>query len=373
MKILYVTTTIPTMIFFVEHIKMLISCGHTVELACNLNVGTIRTDFYKSNGFIHHQIPFSRTPLSRDNISAYTKLKQLIKEGKYDIVHTHTPNASVIVRLVCRKLRKQGIKVFYTAHGFHFYKGAPLLNWLTYYPVEKLCSKWTDKLITINQEDYELAKGKMYANRTELIPGVGVGLSRFKNRQVNRTEIRKNLGVLQNKKVLIYIAELNNNKNQTSLLDMMSELVKIRKDVILLLVGPGANREELEEKAKRLSIDDSVIFTGLIKDIADVLSSADVCVPSSIREGFGINIIEAMACRVPVVAYDNRGHRTIINDGENGFLVKHGDFKAMADKVVYLLDNPDVANRIVENAYNHAEKYSTENAVEAMKKIYFDL
>ncbi len=261
MKILYVTTLGTTFSFFPEHIKMLLTEGHTVELACNDTESKV-PEIYNKLGLQIHTIPFSRSPLSKANIIAYKKFKKLVQEGNYDIVHTHTPNASVIVRLACRRLRKQGLKVFYTAHGFHFYKGAPLLNWLVYYPIEKICSHFTDTLITINNEDYECAKSKMHAKRTEIIPGVGVDLERFQNAEVDRTGVRAELGISVDAKVLIYIAELNKNKNQTSLLDLMAELSKARDDVVLLLVGAGKMKDALEKKAQKMNIKDKVVFAG---------------------------------------------------------------------------------------------------------------
>ncbi len=369
MKILYVTTIGITMCFFPEHIKMLLAEGHTVELACNDAESKV-PEIYHELGLKIHTIPFSRSPLSKSNITAYKQLKKLVQEGNYDIVHTHTPNASAIVRLACSKLRKQGLKVFYTAHGFHFYKGAPLLNWLIYYPIEKFCSRFTDTLITINKEDYERASSKMHAKRTEIIPGVGVDLGRFQNAEVDRMAVRAEFGISADAKVLIYIAELNKNKNQTSLLDMMAELNKVRQDVVLLLVGPGDMRSELEEKAKKLGIADKVVFTGFRKDVPQLLRASDVCVPSSIREGFGLNIIEAMACGVPVVAYDNRGHRTIIKNTENGYIVSNSDAVTMAERVDYLLVNDVIRNQIVFKANNAINRYSVQNAVDTLSEIY---
>ncbi len=369
MKILYVTTIGLTMCFFPEHIKMLIAEGHTVELACN-DTETKVPEIYNTLGIKIHTIPFSRSPLDKTNFSAFKQLKKLVESENYDIVHTHTPNASVIVRMACYKLRKNGLKVFYTAHGFHFYKGAPLINWLVYYPIEKLCSRWTDTLITINDEDYERAQKSFHSKNIKKIPGIGVDLKRFTDIDVDRNEVRKDLGISSDAKVLIYIAELNKNKNQSSLLDMMAELVKRRSDVILVLVGSGDMKNELETKAESLGLSDKVLFTGFRSDVPQLLCASDVCVPSSMREGFPINIIEAMVCGIPVVAYDNRGHRTIIKDGENGFIVDNGNSRLMAERVLSLLENQKLTVDIVSNAQKKVGGYSSESSVSAMKKIY---
>ena len=163
---------------------MLVEVGHQVDIACNYTDLAL-DELYDELGCKSYQVDFSRSPLSKDNIKAYGQLKKVISDGNYDIVHCHTPNASVITRLVCRKFRKKnGLKVFYTAHGFHFYKGAPKLNWMIFYPIEKCCSRFTDKLITINKEDFELAKSKFKAREVHYVPGVGIDLSRFENVQV---------------------------------------------------------------------------------------------------------------------------------------------------------------------------------------------
>ncbi|MCC8150394.1 MAG: glycosyltransferase family 4 protein [Lachnospiraceae bacterium] len=369
MKILYVTTIGITMCFFPEHIRMLLDEGHIVEVACNNETSSV-PDYCREWNLKIHNIPFSRSPFSKDNLVAYRELKKLVTTEEYDIVHTHTPNASVCVRLACRKLRKNGLKVFYTAHGFHFYQGAPLKNWIIYYPLEKLCSRWTDVLITINHEDYEIAKSKMHAIHVEEIPGIGIDLSRFTDCRIDRNAVREEFGIKPEDKVLIYIAELNENKNQSSLIQMLAEFRKIRSDVKLMLVGKGDSEAVLKEQCEKFNVRDCVIFTGYRSDVPALLKASDVAVPSSIREGFGLNVIEAMACKIPVVAYDNRGHRTIIRNGENGFMVPMGNYKAMAEKVNLLLNDSQIAESISKTAFSELKKYTSENVIALMRKIY---
>ena len=162
MKILYVTTIGLTMIFFKGLVKELIDVGHIVDIACNEETHKV-PDCYREWGCKVYEIDCSRSPLSNGNIRAIRELKRIVYENHYDIVHCHTPIAGACTRLACKDFRKYGVKVFYTAHGFHFYKGAPIKNWLLFYPIEKLCSRFTDTLITINKEDYSLAKKRMKA------------------------------------------------------------------------------------------------------------------------------------------------------------------------------------------------------------------
>src|SRR5699024_9702226 len=110
-------------------------------------------------------------------------LQKLANSESYDIVHTQSPIGGALCRLAFRKNRKRGTKIIYQAHGFHFYKGGPISNWIFFYPIEKVCSYFTDTLITINHEDYELAKKKFHAKEVVYVPGVGIDLCESINKK----------------------------------------------------------------------------------------------------------------------------------------------------------------------------------------------
>ncbi len=184
--------------------------------------------------------------------------------------------------------------------------------------------------------------------------------------------MRESLGLRPDDRVLVYVAELNQNKNQTVLLDMLSLLCKTYPNTKLMLIGDGAMKEPLLEKATRLNLQDNLILTGRRSDVPDLLKAADIAVPSSIREGFGLNVIEAMASNLPTVASNNRGHHTIIKDGKNGYLVPTGDWQAMAEKVAYLFEHPEVASRMVAAAYDALSQYTADSVTRLMDKIYLE-
>ena len=195
MKILYVTTIGSTMIFFNSLIEELIEKGNVVDIATNESQAQV-PELYKKLGCKIYHISTNRSPFSFGNFKAIAQIKKIVEENKYDIVHCHTPLAGMATRFACKKLRKkQGVKVIYTAHGFHFYKGAPKKNWLIYYPIEKICSKWTDALITINKEDYLFAKKKMKTKKIEYVPGVGVDTEKIALVKVDREKKRKELNL----------------------------------------------------------------------------------------------------------------------------------------------------------------------------------
>lgn len=366
MKILYVTTISLTMnSFFKPHIEMLVREGHHVDIACNYNDLAL-DKLYDELGCAFYQIDFSRSPLSADNIKAYRQLKRVIEDGGYDVVHCHTPNAAVITRLVCRKYRrKNGLKVFYTAHGFHFYKGAPKLNWMVFYPIEKFCSRFTDKLITINTEDYELAKRNFKAKEVHYVPGVGVDLSRFENVQVDRAAKRREIGVPEDAFLLLSVGELNENKNHQVIIKALAKLNN--PNVHYAIAGVGNKREYLLELASKLGVSAQVHLLGYRKDIPELNHSADVFCFPSLREGLPVSVIEAMACGLPIICSRIRGSIDLIN--ENGECLFESDNANDCAQALKNTLSGDMENMGFENK-NNVYKYSVEEIISTMKFTY---
>lgn len=368
MKILYVTTIAVTMGFFPAHIRMLQEAGHQVELACNLDKPL--PPAVRELGCAAHHIPFSRSPLSGDNLRAYGELEKLLSKGRYDIVHTHTPNASAIVRLVCRPLRRQGLRVFYTAHGFHFYDGAPLKNWLLYYPVEKLLSQWTDVLITINGEDYRRATGKFRAKKTVYVPGVGMEIERFSVTcsEEERQEKRRELGVPSDGLLLLSVGELNRNKNHSVVIRALATLGN--PSIHYCVAGMGALREELESLAAELGVEKQVHLLGYRTDVDKLYQAADVFLCPSIREGLNVSIMEAMASGLPVVASDNRGSRDQLKNNVNGFLCRANRMEEFAAAIEKLTVCPELCAEMGKQNQNVVESFSVEHVLRELRVIY---
>lgn len=369
MRILYVTTISLTMnSFFKPHIEMLVNEGNQVDLACNskdLPLDPLYTELECRS----HQIDFSRSPLSRSNIKAYAQLKELIKREKYDIVHCHTPNASVITRLVCKSFRRDmGLKVFYTAHGFHFFRGAPLLNWLVYYPIERLCSRWTDKLITINEEDYSLAKRRFHAKEVYHVPGVGIDFSRFENVQVDKAAKRREIGVPEDAFLLLSVGELNENKNHQIIIRALAKLGE--SQIHYAIAGMGDKYESLSELAKELGVSDQVHLLGYRKDVPELNYSADAFCFPSYREGLGLAAIEAMACGLPVITSNIHGINDYSVSGVTGYKYAPGDVEGFADGIRKCVRNDiDVSVVLAENR-KRAKQYDLSLVMKRMRDIY---
>lgn len=310
MKILYVTTVGMTMNFFKALVGELIKEGHAVDIACNEDEYKV-DDFFRKLGCKVYHIGCVRSPLSKSNLEAVKELKKIVYENHYDIVHCHTPVAGVCTRLACKSFRKNGLKVIYTAHGFHFYQGAPLKNWLVYYPIEKYCSRFTDVLITINQEDYALAKKKMKAKKTEYVPGVGIDVDKFRNTVVDRTAKRKELGIPKNAFLLLSVGELNANKNHQIVIRALAQLND--SNIHYMIAGKGDLHDELIDLANRLGVAEQVHLLGYRNDVAELYKTADVyCLPS-IREGLNVSVMEAMASGLPVICSCIRGNTDLIS------------------------------------------------------------
>ena len=363
MKILYVTTVSSTLDFFPEHIRMLQKAGHTVEFAAHRNKPM--ADAVSALNCTYHEVGFSRSPLSADNIRACRELKKIVEAGKVDLVHCHTPNAAAITRLVCRKMRRQGLKVFYTCHGFHFYKGAPFKNWLLFYPAEWLCSFWTDKLITINSEDYRMAQRHLHSGETLYVPGVGVAAERFRTAGVTRVQERKKLELPEDAFVLMTVGELNQNKNQSVVVQAMAMLQE--NDIHYVIVGGGDYEQKIRACADNLGLSDRVHLLGVRKDVPELLKAADVYLLPSFREGLNVSIMEAMASGLPVACSRIRGNEDLVDETGGAFFAP-GSAQEVSNAIASLRRE----DRGAMGHYNcrKVEKFSQDTVLKLMKDAY---
>ena len=345
---------------------MLLNDGHSVEIATNCEQPI--PEIYNALGCKVHDIPFSRSPFSKNNLKAYKMLKQLVETEHYDIVHTHTPNASMIARLACRKVRKQGTRVFYTAHGFHFFKGAPLKNWLMYYPIERFCARLTDVLITINKEDYALAQKKMPAKKVCYVPGVGIDLSKIQNIECDRNEVRKSMGVPEDCVLLLSIGELNVNKNHQVVVKALAKLNN--KNVHYAVAGLGDQKENLLCLAKELGVENQFHLLGYRTDALKLYRAADIFVFPSFREGLSVSMMEAMASGCPIVCSKIRGNVDLVEDEKGGYLFKPSDGNLLSCHIQSLIDNPlrmvDMGDANIQEVKN----FGLESVLNKMKDVY---
>lgn len=315
-------------------------------------------------------VPFQRSPFSIKNIKAYRELRQIINGGGYDVVHCNTPVGGVLGRLAARTARKRGTRVFYTAHGFHFYKGAPKKNWLIWYPVEKLMCRYTDKLITITQEDYDLAS-KKFPTQVERIHGVGANSEKYQKLSDEECmALRQELGFHPAEKLVLCTGELLPNKNQITAIRAMKTVTEQMPEAKLLLAGNGSTLSALQAEVAALGLQKNVVFLGYRTDLERYANVADIIVSCSFREGLPMNIVEGMLLAKPVVASYNRGHRELIVPEKTGFMLPPGDANAFAEKLLLLMKNPTLAAQMGQTGQVKALRYTDENVRKELKEIY---
>ncbi|BAL84397.1 putative glycosyl transferase family 1 protein [Selenomonas ruminantium subsp. lactilytica TAM6421] len=308
MKILYITTIGSTMDFFKSFIKNQLDIGNHIDIATNENDGRTKVaTCYREWGCQVFHIDTSRSPISFGNIRAIKQIRDIVSNRRYNIVHCHTPLAAMATRIACKKLRKNGLKVIYTVHGFHFYTGAPLMSWLIYYPIEKWLSKYTDVLITINKEDYNRAKKNFYSSRIEYIPGVGINLEKFKYKKENGEKIRAELRINNKRTMLLSVGELNKNKNH----EIVIRAIKDIPNITYVIVGRGELGARLLNVANEYNVDLKLV--GYRTDVEEFYSAADVYILPSIREGLNVSLMEAMASGVACCASKIRGNEDLID------------------------------------------------------------
>lgn len=371
MKILYVTTISDTVnTFLVPHIKMLVETGHQVDLAFNIQKD-VDIEIVKMNCKIHI-VPFQRNPLSKRNIMAYRLLKKIIKYERYNLVHTHTPVASTITRLVCKNFKD--LLVFYTVHGFHFFKGAPLKNWLFYYPIEKVLSRYTDVLITMNDEDFETSIKKNFkAKKILKVNGVGVDFDKFSvQTDDNKCKLREKYSYSKKSFILIYVGELSYRKHQDLLINSIAVVREYIPEIRLLLVGDGPLKNSYKHLIKKLEVEEHVEILGYRKDIPELMLLSDVSVSSSRHEGLPVNVMEAMSTGLPLIVSNCRGNIDLVKDDINGFVVGTDDVNMMSKKIVDIYQKNEKRTEFKENNLRTIKKYSLFFVLKEMSQIYLE-
>ncbi|TMW70553.1 glycosyltransferase family 4 protein [Alteribacter natronophilus] len=352
--------------FHLPYMKWFKEQGWEVHVAAS---GTMKLPYTD----VKYDIPIQRSPFRLANLGALRELRAIVDREQFAIVHSHTPLGGVIGRLAARRARKNGTKTFYTAHGFHFCKGAPAANWLCYYPVEKLLANLTDCLVTINEEDYERARmHRLSAGTIAHVHGVGVDTEKYRPAdEYERCEIRKELGYSESDLLLFYAAEFNKNKNQQFLIHSLALLKDELPGARLLLAGEGALEKECRALAGKLGVSDRVDFLGFRKDIVRILPACDIAVGSSFREGLPVNIMEAMSCGLPVLATENRGHCELIKQGVNGWTVPPDNHQAFAEKLTLLTRDEKLRRTLGEHSRARMmERYSLNLVLNENKQLY---
>lgn len=313
-------------------------------------------------------LPFERRPLKKGNWEAYKQLKQLLDKEQYDIIHCHTPMGAVVARLAAGSARNKGTKVIYTAHGFHFFKGASPVNWLVYYPIERILAHRTDLLLTMNQEDYARAR-TFKAKRVELVNGVGLDLSRFSVAgPEEKTEVRQSLGLCEGDTFAISVAQLIKRKNHTVLIDAVHK--RNDPNFHLFILGDGVQKQELQDKIAALGLEKQIHLLGFRKDVYKLCRAADLFLFASLQEGLPVAVMEAMACGLPIIASNIRGNTDLIEEGKGGWLVNPADANGFAAAIQSALQSQESWGQMVTHNLQKVQQYGIPAVVEQIAEIY---
>ena len=416
MKKVLLVASVSSMIgqFNMTNIEILQKMGCQVDVACDFRdrtvwnkerIHTFRKQL-KEKRISFYQVDFTRKALKISrHFKAYRQLKDLIEKESYTMIHCHTPVAAAIARIAAHQTR---ITVIYTAHGFHFFQGAPLKNWILYYPVEKFLSRWTDCLITIKKEDYKRAKKKFHAKRTEYVPGVGVDTQKFfvpdkgleikKQKETTadksfitrdcgkadilqkgidekessyiaiRQEKRGELGVHQDDFVIVSVGELNANKNHRVIIEAVKRLKD--KKIKYIVCGMGELKEELEMLIQKEKLEEQVFLLGYREDIREILWAADLFAFPSKREGLGVAAIEAMAAGLPIITSNIHGIKDYSVNGRTGYSCAPENITSFVKAIQRIRDDKKSYAKFHINVKRISKNFDISRIEKIMKKIY---
>ncbi len=363
--------------FHVPYMNLLQEWGYNVFGVASRDDCQGARDELETLGFHCVDIPFARNPFDKSNALAYRNLSAFLSvRDDIKLIHVHTPTAAFITRKAAASVGSKSI-VLYTAHGFHFYRGADARNWLLYYSAEKHAARLTDGIITINSEDYEIA-AKRFRLRTNgkvyYVPGVGIDLTvYYPGCKEERQQIRTELAVDAEDIVFVYVAELNHNKNQQQFLRAFRDAFCAgNRPARAWIVGDGPARSKMESLSRELGIDSRVSFLGFREDIPAVLRGADVAVLLSYREGLPRCLMEACATGLPVIATDIRGNRDIVDNGVSGILVNPDDVKTTAKVMKDMAENAHLRKSMGDEGRQRVRMFGLEQIMPAMQSIYYE-
>lgn len=378
MKKALIITNAASMVYLFNkyNIEILQNAGYEVHVACNFIYGNTTPgdnvrrykEQWAQKGIITHQIDFLRTPFSLKSFNIYRETRKLIKNGDFDIIHCHTPIVSVFTRLAAKSLRKKGTKIFYTAHGFHFYKGSPKFNWLTYYPIEKLLAPYTDVLITINREDYERALEKFRTRKIVYVNGIGVDVEKFRNMPCDRQKVRESLGIPQDAVTIVSVGELCTRKNHKTAIEALAKCEN--KNIRYVIAGIGKLENELREFAEKQGVGDRVHLIGFCANVAELYKACDIFVFPSYSEGLPVALMEAMACGLPTVVSDIRGNNDLIKSGEGGFLCGVEDVEAYRNAIERLSSDQELRMSMGKHNSERINDFDKSIVINELKSVF---
>lgn len=307
----------------------------------------------------------------KDNIIAYKNLMKILKNNDIEVIHCNTPIGGLIGRICGKKAKIKHI--IYTAHGFHFYKGAPFINNTLFKWAESLMAHWTDVIITMNEEDYQAAQkfklkpgGKVF-----YVHGVGIDTEAYKKVKVNEKKKRVELGLNDDDIIFISMGDLVKRKNYKTAIKAIKKTNNSK--VHYLICGVGPEMDNLTKLSKSLGIDKQVHFLGFRSDVNELLKISNIFLFTSLQEGLPRSLMEAMASGLPCVVSDIRGNRDLIIEGKGGYLVKKNNVDEYAKRINELIQNRELRIQMEKENIERIKAFSVKKVKKRIEDIYKEI
>ncbi|ARN63891.1 glycosyl transferase [Leuconostoc mesenteroides subsp. mesenteroides] len=362
-----------------RNIKILQDLGYEVHVATNMvDFGSMSAEenerfkqWMNDNKVMAHQVDFERRMGSlKGNIRSLKQLRQIFRENDFNFIHVHSPLGSILGRLVAKQFK---VPTIYTAHGFHFFKGGPKSGWLVFYPLEWFFSFITDTLITINGEDYELAKKHMHANKTFKINGIGVDVVKAwhvtdEEKLIARRNVRKELDIPEDAFVMSSVGELSNRKNHSIVLEALKRMnIKERENIYYIIAGTGANGKMLNELAESFSFKSHFKLLGYRSDIREINFASNIVIFPSLQEGLGVSGLETIINGSYLIGSDVRGIRDYILSKSIGTTFSPGNAKQLEQLIKNKINTSNLNSG---SSRSQLLQFDVESIDKAMKNIY---
>jgi len=376
MKRILVTSTDSMMfIFLIPHINHLIKKGYKVDVACSLlpefsnqsYISKIK-DLLPSDCTVHC-IRAARSPFSFRNYYGYKDLVKIFSNEKYDILWCNEPVVGFISRLAGRKFRLSGLKTLYMVHGFHFFSGGSIYNYILF-PLEWFAAKFTDSLCVINKIDFEFAK-RMFSIDIHRINGIGFESSKYSNTQIYRSNIRTRFGLKDSDFFLLSVGELNENKNHATVIKSLALLKGC--NIKYFICGVGGQLKKLQDLTKYYGISNDVHFLGQRSDISQLLGATDLFIHPSYREGLGVAPLEAMASGLAIITSNRHGINDYSHSGVTGYSCSPDDVSCFANSIKYMIMNPNIRKKMGVNNKFVASKYDIKKSVVEIENLIISM
>lgn len=320
-----------------------------------------------------HPLPHLVNPINpSQDLQTLKQLVTLIKQEKFDVVHTHSSKAGILGRIAA-KIAKVPV-IVHTIHGFAFNDLMPMWQQQMYINLERIMRPFTDFFITVSELNRQQAAqlGILSLENSKTIYS-GIDFAKL-DQPTNAEETKQNLNIPPDTKIILMVGRLDPQKAVHFLIQAFAQVVKQQPQTLLLLVGEGELQPQLESLAEELAIADKVKFLGVTEDVPAIIKIADIFALSSLWEGLGRAMTEAMLLGKPVVVPNIYGIPEIVHHQETGLLFTAGNIQELSQQLLYLLENPQECQRLGHNGQQLTRKlFDANNMVREIDQIYDDL